>query len=386
MPAYFPRPFLSMLTLSFAAHAMAADIHVPVDQPTIQAAIDSAVHGDSVLVADGLYTGAANRDLDFNGKSITVKSVNGPAACIIDCQSLGRAAYFHNGESTASVLEGFTIINGAATPAGAILCESASPTIRNCVMAGNASTFDGGAMHITSGQPTITGCTFVNNTADNAGGAILNDAGAVPKITSCRFTGNFADVRGGGAIYNNRSSSPTIVNCEFSGNTTNAKGAAMYTENGLASIINCTFYANHAVQDGGAVLVTNGGVASLSNCIFWANTPNQITTDPGTALVQYCDVQGGFAGTGNINADPMFISPAAFDLKLQTISPCVDAGSNSALPSGLTTDIDGATRLVDVLAAANVGVGVGCCGHGRIGSAKAGVCIGCQRRSPGQRL
>jgi hypothetical protein len=75
-----------MVLCLFPCVVLAATIHVPADQPTIQAGIDAAVNGDTVLVADGTYTGVGNRDIDFKGKAITVKSENGPENCIIDCE------------------------------------------------------------------------------------------------------------------------------------------------------------------------------------------------------------------------------------------------------------------------------------------------------------
>ena len=96
--------------------ARAAIIHVPGDQPTIQAGIDAAVNGDEVVVADGVYTGDGNRDMSFGGKAITVRSENGAGACIIDLQAdendPHRAFNFENDETAASVLEGFTIRSG----------------------------------------------------------------------------------------------------------------------------------------------------------------------------------------------------------------------------------------------------------------------------------
>jgi hypothetical protein len=123
---------------------------VPSQYPTIQAAIDAAVDGDVVIVADGVYTGTGNRDIDFLGKALTVRSENGPANCIIDCQASAsnkhRGFYFHTNETAASVLDGFAIQNGYApynevcySSGGGILCQYASPTVRNCIIRDNTA-------------------------------------------------------------------------------------------------------------------------------------------------------------------------------------------------------------------------------------------------------
>jgi hypothetical protein len=106
---------LSIFFMTIIISAQAAVINVPTDYPTIQQGIDAAQNGDTVIVADGVYTGIGNKDLDFRGKSITVKSANGPASTIIDCGGLGRGVYFHSGETTESVLSGFTIKNASPT-------------------------------------------------------------------------------------------------------------------------------------------------------------------------------------------------------------------------------------------------------------------------------
>jgi len=110
-------------------------IRVPQDQPTIQAGIDVAVNDDIILVDDGVYKGEGNVGLDFKGKAITVRSVNGSASTIIDCQNLYNSGFlFHNGETQSSVLRGFTITKSKAESGGGIYCENASPTISKCII------------------------------------------------------------------------------------------------------------------------------------------------------------------------------------------------------------------------------------------------------------
>ena len=101
----------------------------PAEFNNIQAAINDANDGDIVVVSPGRYTGDGNRDIDFGGRGITVRSENGLENCIIDCEKRGRAFDFHSGEDANSVLEGLTIKNGVHVFGGAIRCNQSSPTI-----------------------------------------------------------------------------------------------------------------------------------------------------------------------------------------------------------------------------------------------------------------
>ena len=132
--------------LALAASATAAERHVPSAYSTIPAAIAAARPGDTVIVADGVYTGPGNRDITFPGKAITVRSANGAATCIIDCQGTQedphRGFHFADGETGDSVLDVVTIRNGSTPPAAiadtfngaGIPCEDGTPTNKNSVL------------------------------------------------------------------------------------------------------------------------------------------------------------------------------------------------------------------------------------------------------------
>jgi hypothetical protein len=160
---------LFLIVPAFVLHA--ATIHVPSEQPTIQAGIDAAVSGDTVLVADGTYTGDGNRDIDFLGKAITVRSENGAEFCIIDCEATQddphRGFYFHTLEGPNSVLQGFTIRNGYAQPpinrGGGIKCENASPTITENIITECTSTGAGGGIFCGTASPVISRNTITFN-------------------------------------------------------------------------------------------------------------------------------------------------------------------------------------------------------------------------------
>jgi hypothetical protein len=276
----------------------------PADFDNIQAAINDASNGDIVEVRPGTYTGGGNRDMDFAGKAITVRSQSGPAGCTIDCQGLGRGFYFHSSEGQDSVLEGLTIINGYGDNfGGAILCDPGRPTISNCVFAENHADWKGGAICVFASGPLIVNCVFTGNSAQWGGGLEI------------------------GGVYG--SEGPISINCTFVGNSaTNTQG-------------------------GGGVSSSSSGVVTLSNCILWGNTyDNGIGGRRGQisafyAAINYCCIEGGSSGTGNIGDDPLFVDAANADYHLANNSPCVDAGTNHPEGGLPTTDLEGIARSLD---------------------------------------
>jgi hypothetical protein len=108
-------------------------------------------------------------------------------------------------------------------------------------------------------------------------------------------------------------------------------------------VTNCTFSGNSAAVTGG-VYSCCGSIPTVTGCLLWGNMPEEVSGD---IVVSYSDVQGGCPGAGNIDADPLFVDPANGDLRLSPGSPGIDAGLNSAVPEGVTHDLDGNPRFVD---------------------------------------
>ncbi len=330
---------LGLLVLSVPA--LAAELHVPGTYGTIQEAIDASVNGDVIIVADDIYTGPNNKNLDFAGRAITLMSENGPDNCIIDCEGSGRGFIFQNGEDENSVVDGFTISNGRAVNGGGIRCLYSSPTIVNCILRDNSTSGHGGGIYFKSSQGQIVNCKFLNNSAtdsfSNGGAMILYYSEVV--IKNCLFIANRCPTNGAGAIMRNWESAPTLINCTFSANSSY-----------FAPIDNN--------PDSRPVFI---------NCIFWGNPSSRtIWSHNGScATLVFCDVEGGWNGPkvsgcvidggGNINADPMFVSGPLGDYYLsQTAagqasdSACFDSGNDFAENLGLdefTTRTDGLSDL-----------------------------------------
>lgn len=164
---------------------------VPSQYPTIQAAINACVNGDTVSVADGTYTGTGNKNLDFGGRAIVVMSESDAYECIIDCQSSGRGAYFHSGETSSAVLKGFTIMSGYSSYGGGINITGASPTIERCIIRNNTSSNSyGGGIYVSSGSPDILHCTIILNGSKYGGGMYATNSNM--SVNSCIVTGNTA--------------------------------------------------------------------------------------------------------------------------------------------------------------------------------------------------
>lgn len=351
-------PAILIILFFFHTAVLATDRLVPSVYPTIQAGINAAVDGDTVIVALGTYTGA-----EFRGPRITVRSIdpNDPdivASTIIDCNSAFSIGFgFGCGSGTTSTIAGFTIINGTQ----GIRCIQASPTITNCVISGHTTPLNGGGIWcVDNSSPMISNCIITgNDTADSApgyghGGGISCDDNSNPVITNCIISGNKALSKRGGGIYCYQSN-PTIKNCIITGNLTRS-GGGLYNDQSLPTIINCIISKNQASNGGGIYGVYGGGITNctivgntagdgggifchtlsnfvVENCILRGNSPDQIGHEEpewasGTP-VSYTNIEGGWPGDGNIDTDPCFADPDFNDFHLQSAAGRWDPNTNS---------------------------------------------------------
>jgi predicted outer membrane repeat protein len=294
------------------------------DFPTIQEAIDAAAGGDEIQLGDGIFTGPGNRDIDFRGKAVAVRSASGdPDSCIIDVQASAplfrRGFIFQTGESGQSVLQGVTIKNGNVLlpvwpwrGGGAIRCRNASPTIGNC--------------------------KFVDNQAHGGGGGIACEDGSAPLVTSCRFEANEGG-RGGGILCTN-GAHPCVIQCTFAQNQASSYGGAIWCDASAVQITACTFAGNGASEPGSSVACTGGSVVAIQSSIlaFGASGEAVYCDGTSTASLGCADLYGNTGGdwvgfiadqagvNGNFSADPCFCDPENDDFTLWNYSPCAQVG------------------------------------------------------------
>ncbi len=198
-----------------------------------------------------------------------------------------------------------------AQNAGAIDAEAAAINLTRCYFSGNETTLGqggGGAVHSRGGtRATIARSTFVSNSALGDGGALCNND-ALVDITNSVFALNLG--QRGGASFSTQASIE-IVNSSFSGN------------------------AAQPGWEGGALHMLDA-TGEIRNSIFWGNSPEQIFSDENSStVVEYTDIQGGFAGAGNMSQDPLFVNAAGGDLRILAGSPVIDRATEPAPPYDL---------------------------------------------------
>jgi predicted outer membrane repeat protein len=327
------------------------------DFPTIQEAIEAAVDGDIVELTDGTFSGGGEgQNVNFLGKSITLRSQSGNAAlCIILREDIDAPVVkFSSGETESTVLERVTIQGAYLMGAGGgISCRyGSSPTIRGCIIRGNRAVFGAGIYCGEAASPVIVGCTISDNTAGippypGSGGAICLDRGPSVTIIDCLLSENEAGGSGGaihcyqtnlvavdcrvlgnilGALYC-ASSTVEISNCEITGNSGH-EGTALRCLGSSITIAGSTISGNDSWYTAGGIEVREDSAIRLDRCVLWGNCAaeghHEIHVDASSSAEFICSIvdsagvwaEGEIAGLGPESfVDPQFCDPA----------PCEDA-------------------------------------------------------------
>jgi hypothetical protein len=357
-------------------------IQVPADYPTIQAAIDAASAGDTVLVAPGTYV----EHISIYAKEITVESSAGPETTTIDGNTDGRVVYIYALADQSPVLRGFTITNGYTTyDGGGVMVAGGPALIEGNRIVANFAPMGAGISAYSSGatiQDNIVDANHTIGSGGGGGGIYVSAIGAV-KIIKNVITGNYAAGDGGGidlfsagsvtvdrniivgnqgvsggGISLGNSTTATVSNNLVAGNTAAIGGGVWWhVEAGL--LVNNTIVGNGA-NDGPAIHTSGRSGSTFVNNVLAGSTELPLFAcdatywDPGNAPVithndawntdgpVYGGNCGGLTGTsGNVSVDPGFVDPVGEDYHLRADSPLIDAGTNSDAPSA---DFDGDAR------------------------------------------
>ena len=331
--------------LHLAALGYSTIINIPADYATIQAGIDASVSDDTVLVQPGTYT----ENINFEGKNITLGSLyftthdtSYVAQTIIDGNSSDCVVTFANDEFKAT-LSGFTIKNGSHDYGGGIHCYQVELVyLQQLVITDNYSEY-GGGIYCEASSPVLNDVVIKNNSVNLFGGGVYClDSNALANVewNNVTIKQNVADKGGGiwldgqsnlnikrGLIVNNSATAIFGFDCG---------GGGLWSSNSTANLTHCTFYGNNANADGDAIYFKAESITIL-NTIVWGSIFSPSATD--TLYADYCDIEqtDGYTGEDNINADPLFVDPAAGDFHLTEYSPCIDKGDpDSPLDPDLT--------------------------------------------------
>ena len=317
----------------------------------------------------GMYNHYSNPTLTAcvflsNSASASVVGSLGGAMCnrysnphLIDCTlSSNHADYgagIGNYDHSNPVLVGCTFSSNTYVYSGGALYDDglSEPRLTRCTLSGNAGGSRGGAIyHVSGGTLTAVDCNFVENSARQTGGAVDN-RGPNGRFVNCTFVGN--TVAGspapcGGGMFN-QSAGTVLVGCAFVANSAEDSGGGIYVAGVLQSgLVNCVFVGNTALANGGG-LYDETSMLHLASCILWGNSDGDGNGETaqisgGAVSINYSCVQGWsgvLGGAGNIGSPPLFVDSLGPDgtfgtaddnLRLSPDSPCIDAGTNGAVP------------------------------------------------------
>lgn len=361
-------PALALLCVGWvgllASTPPCATLVVPDEYPLIQEAVTAAKSGDEIVVMPGLY----QESIVINGKNVVLRSANPDDAGMVATTVMmgNRSAsviQFGGSETAACVVTGFTFRYARALSGsgGGINGNGSRATIRKNSFENNYGAMSGGALAHCHGLIELN--LFSGNSSRQFGGALFNCDGT---IQHNRFVGNYSygsgDSGTGGAL---AECDGTIQNNFITANLAKINGGALAGCKG--SIRNNTIWDNVAQQRGGALyncagLFFNNTVsrnrashagamadctAFVANCIVWDNptTVGLQAVENSRPPVFSCFENWPDDGRGNLSRNPRFVNPSEGDFRLQSSSPCLDAGNTYYLPQEYLVDMNGNGRL-----------------------------------------
>ena len=299
------------ITWSVFSHGV---IRVPDHISSIGQAVDLAVTGDSVLVADGTYTGDMNRDIEIYGKSISLISENGCKKTIIDCEYSGRGIKINTYGEYDGLIDGFQVVHGRAVEGGGFYCVP----MNDC---------------------TIKNCSFYRNHAILGGGLFLYWGTGKVILGSCVSETNFAYQGGGFHLLDD--------NIDFGRNSIACNiavlgGGIYFGHPHSTSLHNCIIFGNEALSEGGGLYCYESDSLNCINSIIRGNENEQICLDEESELVvAWSNIEDGWPGEGNIDENPRFMAPYEGNFHLKSNSPCIDTGDPTfEVPPGGGSRID----------------------------------------------
>jgi hypothetical protein len=278
----------------------------------IQQAADASAPGDYIVVSNGIYAGPV-----VITQPIGVFAFGGAQFTVIDGHGTNQCVWLTNNTR----LYGFTITNGRAQNGGGVWCASSNVFVTNCVIVGNFASNQGGGVW----GGTLGRCTLSGNSANAGGGA------AYALVENCVVSNNASIASGGGGVFQ-----CALNNCLLTGNSanTNAGGGAL---GGMLS--NCTLTENQANSGGGAES------AVLNNSIIYLNHAPTGENINACTMNYSCTTPLPATGTGNIDADPVFVDVVGGNFRLDYTSPCINAGNNALVVDPSDWELDGNPRI-----------------------------------------
>ncbi len=341
------KQIITILFLLSFVFINAVIINVPGDQPTIQAGLDIAIEGDSVLVAAGIYYENITWP-DING----IKLIgSGEDDCIIDGDSIGRVIAYERWDTfhdSTTVIKNFTIQNGWWSQGCGIYLRSENQFLLENLIIKDNYLF----------APYESEIPDNNRYSIEGGAGIHLDNNSSPIMRNILICDNYSELSGGGMfIYED--SEPILENVLIANNYSAVNGGGISCECGSdPSLTNVTISNNIASENGGGIFIYGNTSVLVTNCIFWNNSSEEIYFDEqwygnSSISISYSDLQGGEEGIitngngivnwleGNIDSDPLFNDPLNGDYHLTEDSPCIDAGDpGSPLdPDGTIADM-----------------------------------------------